>query len=177
MHIRYYPATALGLYIVTASIWTMHHDQIYCHHAYLVCNTDGEKAYHMYPAVDVLWHRTKTTRKACSNKCRNLCVKFYTHIYKYWRKHAWTCSCGYPCDVIHYSDVIMCAMVSEIIGVLTVNSTVCSGIGQRKHRSFASLAFVRGIHRWQVNSPPKEPVKWAENVQFDDVIMCKFTKV
>ena len=28
----------------------MHQDQIYCHHAYLVCNTDGEKAYYVYPA-------------------------------------------------------------------------------------------------------------------------------
>ena len=29
---------------------------------------------------------------------------------------------------------------------------------QRKHQSSASLAFVRGIHRWSVNSPQKGPV-------------------
>ena len=29
---------------------------------------------------------------------------------------------------------------------------------ERKHLSFASLAFVRGIHRWPVNSPHKGPV-------------------
>ena len=33
--------------------------------------------------------------------------------------------------------------------------TVYSGADQRKHQSSASLAFVRGIHRWPVNSPHK----------------------
>ena len=37
-------------------------------------------------------------------------------------------------------------------------STVYSGADQRKHQSSASLAFVRGIHRWPVNSPHKGPV-------------------
>ena len=34
-------------------------------------------------------------------------------------------------------------------------STVYSGADQRKHQSSASLAFVRRIHRWPVNSPHK----------------------
>ena len=58
----------------------------------------------------------------------------------------------------HYSDVIMNAMASQITGVSLVYSTVCSGADQRKHQSSASLAFVRGIHRWPVNSPHKGPV-------------------
>ena len=33
-----------------------------------------------------------------------------------------------------------------------------SGADQRKYQSSASLAFVRGIHRWPVNSPRKGPV-------------------
>ena len=37
-------------------------------------------------------------------------------------------------------------------------STVYSGTNQRKHQPAASLAFVRGIHRWPVNSPHKGPV-------------------
>ena len=37
-------------------------------------------------------------------------------------------------------------------------STVCSGADQRKHQSPASLAFVRGFHRWPVNSPHKGPL-------------------
>ena len=47
----------------------------------------------------------------------------------------------------------MSAMASQTTGVLIVYSTVCSGADQRKHQSSASLAFVRGIHRWPVHSP------------------------
>ena len=67
----------------------------------------------------------------------------------------------------HYSDVIMGAMASQI----TCVSIVCSSGGdQRKHQSIASLAFVRGIHRWLVVSPHKGPVT-RKMFPFDDVIM------
>ena len=56
----------------------------------------------------------------------------------------------------HYNDVIMSAMVSQITGFAIVYSTVYSGIDQRKLQSTASLAFVWGIHRWQVNSAHKK---------------------
>ena len=46
----------------------------------------------------------------------------------------------------------------------------CSGPDQRKHQSSASLAFVREIHRWPVNSPHKGPVA-QKMFPFDDVIM------
>ena len=52
----------------------------------------------------------------------------------------------------YYNDVIINAMASKITGVLIVYSAVCSGADERKHESSASLAFVRGIHRWPVNS-------------------------
>ena len=42
----------------------------------------------------------------------------------------------------------MSTMASQIISVSIICSTVGSGADQRKHRSFSSLAFVRGIHRW-----------------------------
>ena len=54
-----------------------------------------------------------------------------------------------------YSDVIISAMASQITCVSIVYSAVCSDADQRKHQSSASLAFVRGIHRWPVNSPHK----------------------
>ena len=69
----------------------------------------------------------------------------------------------------HYSDVIMSAMASQITSVPEVWSTVCSGADQRKSQSSASLAFVRGIHRWPVDSPHKGPVT-REMFPFDDVI-------
>ena len=70
----------------------------------------------------------------------------------------------------HYGDGIMSAMVSQITGVSTVCSTVCSVAGQRKSQSSASLAFMRGIHRWPVDSPHKGPVT-RKMLPFEDVIM------
>ena len=58
----------------------------------------------------------------------------------------------------HYSDVIINANVSHITGVSNVYSTVCSGAGQRNEQISASLAFMRGIQRWQMNYPRKGPV-------------------
>ena len=61
----------------------------------------------------------------------------------------------------------MSAKASQITGVSIVCWTVCSGADQRKHQSFASLAFMRGIHRWPVGSPHKRPV--TRNIfPFDD---------
>ena len=57
----------------------------------------------------------------------------------------------------NYSDVIMSAMASQITGASIFNSTICSTADQIKHQSSASLAFVRGIHRWPMNSPHKGP--------------------
>ena len=59
---------------------------------------------------------------------------------------------------IHYNDAIMGAMASQITSLAIVYSIVYSDADQRKHQSSASLAFVRGIHRWPVNSPHKWPV-------------------
>ena len=60
--------------------------------------------------------------------------------------------------------------VSQITSLTIVYSTVYSGADQRKHQSFASLAFVQGIHRSPVNSPHKGPVT-RKMFPFDDVIM------
>ena len=73
-------------------------------------------------------------------------------------------------SIIHYDDVIMGAMASQITSLTIVYSTIYSGADQRKHQSSASLAFVRGIHRGPVNSPHKWPVT-RKMFPFDDVIM------
>ena len=92
---------------------------------------------------------------------------------RYWHRHIsltfWTpgwfpanpTSCS-P-NLVHYSDVIMGAIASQITSLSIIRSTVCSGAGQRRHQSSASLAFVRGIHWWLVNSPHKRG-RDAENV-------------
>ena len=64
----------------------------------------------------------------------------------------------------------MSVIASQITGISTDFSTVCSGAHQRKHQSFASLAFLGGIDRWPMNSPYKGPVT-REMFPFDDVIM------
>ena len=53
----------------------------------------------------------------------------------------------------HYNDVIMKTMEYQITSLTIVYKTVYSSAYQRKHQSSASLAFVRGCHRWPVNSP------------------------
>ena len=70
----------------------------------------------------------------------------------------------------HYSDVIMGTIASQITSLTIVHSTVYSDADQRKHQSSASLAFVRRIHRWPVNSPQKWPVT-RKKFRFDDVII------
>ena len=79
-------------------------------------------------------------------------------------------------DVWYYNiTVIMSAMASQITSLTIVYSIVYSGTDQRKHQSTASLAFVRGIHRWPVNSSHKRPVT-RKMFPFDDVIMHLFDK-
>ena len=62
------------------------------------------------------------------------------------------------------------AVVSQITDVSIVRSTFGSGADLRKHHSSASLAFVRAIQQWPVNSPHKRPVT-QKMFPLDDVIM------
>ena len=73
----------------------------------------------------------------------------------------------------HYNDVIMRAMASQITSPTIVYSTICSGADQIKHQSSTSLAFVRGIHQWPVNSPHKGPVT-RKRFPLSDVIMIRY---
>ena len=70
----------------------------------------------------------------------------------------------------------MSTIASQITGVSSVYSTVCSGTDRRKHQSSASLVFVRGIHRWPVNSPHKGPVR-RKLFPFNDVIIKVMSKI
>ena len=60
-----------------------------------------------------------------------------------------------------YSDVIMSAMASQITGVWTVCSLVCSGKSENISK-LGVIGLLRGIHRWPVDSPHKGPSN-AEN--------------
>ena len=71
----------------------------------------------------------------------------------------------------YYNGVIRSTMAHQITTVTSVYPTVYSGANQINYQSSASLAFVRGIPRWPVNSPHKGPVT-RKMFPFDDVIMC-----
>ena len=103
------------------------------------------------------------------------CHRALTHRNRKWNHQYWThvvfaeesrISLYYS----DYGDVIMGTIASQITSLTVVYSTVYSGADQRKHQSSASLAFVRGIHRWPVNSPHKWPVT-RKMFPLDDVIM------
>ena len=64
----------------------------------------------------------------------------------------------------------MSIRVSPINGDSTVCLIVCLDWYQRKHQSPSYWSFVRGIHRWPVDSPHIGPVT-QKPFSFDDVIM------
>ena len=69
-------------------------------------------------------------------------------------------------------------MASQITSLTIVYSTVHPGADQRKHQSSASLAFVRGIHRWPVTSPQKWPVTrkfsiWWRHHVLDQLVIIR----
>ena len=109
------------------------------------------------------------------------CVSLFVHILERQISQSWLSNtintmlyhiCHRPWDnlAIHYNEVIMIAMVSQITSRTAVYSIVYSDADQRKHQSSASLSFVLGIHRLQVNSSHKWPVT-RKMFPFDDVIM------
>ena len=87
--------------------------------------------------------------------------------YKWWIVCSqMSCVDGYSQCTIHYDDVIMTSMASQITSLMVVYSTVYSDADQRKQQSSASLAFVWGIHRdrWIPRTFPTQTASYAENV-------------
>ena len=74
-----------------------------------------------------------------------ICILYHTSSPKYHRLSSRNKE--RPRSTYHYNDVIMGAIASQITSLTVVYSTIYSDADQRKHQSFASLAFVWGIHR------------------------------
>ena len=70
----------------------------------------------------------------------------------------------------HYSDIIMSAMASQIQFQHCSLNHLFRHRSNKTSQSSVSLAFVREIHRWPMNSPHKLPVT-RKMFKFDDVIM------
>ena len=90
-------------------------------------------------------------------------------ILDFFRNSDWQYTTRLFCE-FHDGDVIRSAMAYQITSLTIVYSIAYSDAYEINHQGSASLAFVRGIHRWPVNSPHKEPVT-REMFPFDDVIM------
>ena len=73
---------------------------------------------------------------------------------------------------IHYDDVTIGKIASQITSLTIVYSTVYSDADQRKHQSSASLAFVRGLHRdrWI----PRTTGQWRGKCWRHHVMMWSF---
>ena len=69
-----------------------------------------------------------------------------------WFSDTWRTMEDDASKLIHYIDVMMGAMASQITSLTIVYSTVYSDADQGKHHNSASLAFVWGIHLGPVNS-------------------------
>ena len=116
------------------------------------------------PVSLTYWLNNKSAALFCvSSKTRNVWINLGHVLHPYTYK----CKRTRHAVAMHKSDVIMSAMASQIISVSIVWSTACSGADQLQNS--ASLAFVRGIHRSQVDSPHKEASN-AERFPFDDII-------
>ena len=77
-------------------------------------------------------------------------MKFHISDFKLiWVTDGWAICCEIAPRLLslHYNDVIMTTMASQITSLAAVYSIVYSGANERKHQSSASLALVRGIHR------------------------------
>ena len=114
---------------------------IYRNIYWIVNSATSNKLYIIWCVVIKKWNRIYVSQNICD--C--------------WRIISLKCWSITAC-IVQYNDVIMSSMASQITGLTIVYSTVYSRADQRKHQSSASLAFVRGIHRWPVNSPHKWPV-------------------
>ena len=62
-------------------------------------------------------------------------------------------------QAVHYGDLIMCAIASQITSLMIVYSTVYSGADQSKHQNSASLAFVWGTGEFRA-----QMASYAENI-------------
>ena len=118
----------------------------------------------------VIWYKVRSHQRIGVWNHRQLDWLFNSLFRLNGRRHQSTTSWQGKAFHIYCSDVIMGTMASQITSLTIVYSTINSGADQRKYQSSASLAFVRGIHRWPVNSPHKWPVMRRMS-PFDDVIM------
>ena len=92
-----------------------------------------------------------------------------------------TLLCFMPHFCMHYSDIIMSAMASQITGFPIVCSTDCSDANQRNHQSSESLTFVGEStgDRWILpqRASNSENVLRSTSMITDDACVSQFTQL
>ena len=90
-----------------------------------------------------------------------------------WHLYGWQGYQKRPCvdkdiiTLVHYSDVIMGAMASQIPSLAIVHSTVYSSADQRKHQISASLAFVTGeFSAWMASNAENVSILWRHHARW-----------
>ena len=135
------------------------HQGLYC---WRRCCLRSQSDY-LYQKGGIHWQRDITSTKRQQKVSQNARGLLWRHIIwgsiVCWKEVSMAGTSNYIPQILwHYSDVIMGVMASQITSLTIVYSAVYSRADQRKYQSSASLAFVRGIHLWPVNSPRKWPV-------------------
>ena len=87
----------------------------------------------------------------------------------------------YANDASHNGYIIMSTIVFQITSLTIVYSTVHSGADHGKHKSSASLAFVRGNDEWPMNSPHKRfgntenvSISWRHHVNRGMIMKTRY---
>ena len=129
---------------------------LFSHKIFQANNKENIKAPHYWQFVGIHWSAVGSHKGLIMQKaypCHSIIIlQNHTHF------------------EIHYNDVIMSAVASQITSLTIVYSAFYWGTDERNHQSSTPLAFVRGIHRWPVNSTHKGPVT-RKMFPFDDIIM------
>ena len=125
-------------------------------YVYIHIGVSKSKQLLWFQLLGVIWHSERNTLECLLMNCVLTIPYLYPN--------------GISNAMLHYSDVIMGSMASEITSLTIVYSTVYTGTDKKNHQSSASLALVRGIHRWPVNSPHKWSVT-RKMFPFDNAII------
>ena len=104
---------------------------------------------YMYMYVEICEHIFRKSKRSLNGRARVLSRRMTYYVY---------CMLWFTAAISTPSIAVTLKWVrwrfkSPAPELRIVCSTTCSGADQRKHQSSASLAFVRGIPWWAVNSP------------------------
>ena len=163
------PEWFTGFYLCTKSPWVWDKPMINVHRPYLIF-VRGWLVANIYRQ-----HSICRTPNSLMTPLTSICIGFQLFVLGVIPLVMCTKRCihtAYGAISLLWRQMVVIA--SQITSLAIAYSTIYSDVDQRKHQSSASLAFMRGIHRWPVNSQHKWPIT-RKMFPFDDLFMiCCF---